>query len=291
MKIVWWIIGILVLLVVFPFVILLIKMIFIDKLSIAKVRLSNDILDHNPNIQIEELSNTDAQIITEFMPSDGDLPVAKEFLMTPEGELRDELHVFDDENRTVLVFKLKDTDTTLVFLDNTIHLQQDHKLGELIHTFKNPVMKSIWFVNYVNTDTILMIANPDTQKHVDTKLYQVNLKTFEKTLLSKNPYYCSNRPPKLLKPEGLDGSIAIYYSGTVSFGFGGHSSRPEISTVRIYNKQYLQGHDIASFTYKAGTITHAKIEGDKLILTGDPSRPITCDNYEKPARFWQITFL
>lgn len=50
----------------------------------------------------------------------------------------------------------------------------------------------------------------------------------------------------------------IYYTGSFDFAFGGDSSRPKFSVLRIYNQQYPEGRDIVRFSFKAGTVVDVR---------------------------------
>jgi len=292
MKTVIWItIGCAFILASIPILTFIVNFVFIDKVTERKVNASNEILKQSEEVHIEELLNKQGQVIsfksTAFYRQD-----EPELMLTPTGELTEDPHSFDnDGSHNVLSLTVTGSKTQLIFQHSTIYEQLGNRLGKTIHTFNNPIMQSIRYVNSVNDGIILMAADPDTNNSVDTKLWQVNLDTFEKTLLSEQPYFTFEFPPKVLTPEGYNGVIVIYYSGVVSYGYGGDVSRPEVSTIRIYSDIYPQGYDLVSFHYKAGTIFDVKLAGDKLLFIGDPSRPSSIENHERPARFWQVSML
>jgi len=294
-TVIWLIIVAVIILGSIPIITFIVNFVFIDKVAERKVNASKEIVSQSAKVHIEELPNKKGQVISlknnTFYQQD-----EAELMLTPAGVLTDDPQSFDnDGSHNVLPLTLANSNTNsytkFIFQGSTVYEQAGNRIGRTIHTFNKPTMQSIRYVSNINNGIILMAADPDTHSYVDTKLWQVDIQSFEKTLLSEKPYYTFELAPKVLSPEGYNGVIVIYYSGGISYGYGGDVSRPELSTVRLYSDTYPQGHDLVSFHYKAGTIIDVSVAGDKLIFTGDPSRPTSIDNHERPARFWQVTLL
>ena len=88
--------------------------------------------------------------------------------------------------------------------------------------------------------------------------------------------------------EGFAGQVVIYYTGSVDYGFGGNSSRPKYSFIRIYNERFKQGLGVAKFGFKAGTIVDIKWIDNALVVTSDPSRPLATNQKVMARRIWKI---
>jgi hypothetical protein len=116
----------------------------------------------------------------------------------------------------------------------------------------------------------------------------VEKSTLEKKKIAEDTYFTFVRPPVVFRPKGFGGLVLVYYTGSVNYGFGGDSSRPEFSFIRIYNETYKEGLDVAKFGFKAGTIVHVEWRDNALIATGDPNRPAAAQKEPRPARIWRI---
>ena len=123
------------------------------------------------------------------------------------------------------------------------------------------------------------------------RLWQVERETFNQSLIVKDPYFTFARPPMVFSPEGFNGHILIYYKESFNYGFGGDSSRPKYSFIRIYNDTYPEGKDIAQFGFKAGTIVNLEWKESSVFVTGDRSRPSQSEKPRLPVRVWKIDFL
>jgi hypothetical protein len=61
----------------------------------------------------------------------------------------------------------------------------------------------------------------------------VEKSTLEKKKIAEDTYFTFVRPPVVFRPKGFGGLVLVYYTGSVNYGFGGDSSRPEFSFIRI----------------------------------------------------------
>ncbi len=121
-------------------------------------------------------------------------------------------------------------------------------------------------------------------------LLQINLVSKEVQELSNKirygyQYYESFRFFELGKN---DTHILSYYTGNYSYAFGGDSSRPKKSHIRIYSDEFPNGEDLASFEYVSGMIVGAKYNGEDLLLKGDPSRPRQVKKRHRDPKYWRI---
>lgn len=238
-------------------------------------------------IDITELFREQDEYPETYFPKQSDLPCSCEMLLSEQGVLTEGIAIFDSEvDRSVISLLLKQSKQKLLFDNSSVHSIENGELGKLLHKFSNPVMESIRYVNYINEKTILMIANPDTQPHVQTRLWQVDLECFEKVLLTDNAYYEFARPPLILTPCGFDGVVVAYYSEVERFGFINHDSTPKFSVLRIYSDKYLEGGDLVEFNHDAGTIVDVTFDTGALIVITDPNRP---GKYDQPLRYWQVS--
>ncbi len=144
----------------------------------------------------------------------------------------------------------------------------------------------------INDTYALVIGDRVEAKYADPYLWQVELSSLNKTLLTMKPYYSFKRPPKVFLHPGNETVVVVYYIGQIHFGIamGGDNSRPKQSVVRIYNNDYPEGKDIVNFKFSQGTIISTAFESGDLIVTGDPSKPGGESKNRKPARVWKISF-
>ncbi|MCP4325319.1 MAG: hypothetical protein GY787_26430 [Alteromonadales bacterium] len=293
MSILLWIVALLVVLACIPLVVLFVNLVFISNVTEFKSRRGDDFEVTNEFVTIEELDNHSKQVIdgesaVNFDINNSDLPVGIEMALTESGELKKSEHIYHQENeKSVLQLTLTKSQQQLLFVGNKVYLQSGDELGCLLHQFDE--FSHFSFVNYIDENTILLVASLSEFEYVENRLWQVNLKEFSKTLLSKNPYFTFCRPPKTISLADNSSVIVIYYSGNYAFGHGGHSSRAKQSIVRLYSKKHPQGGDLITINYKGGTVIDARIEDESIVLTADPSRPYTVDDRERPARFWKVS--
>lgn len=238
----------------------------------------------NNQYTVKEVLEIKEQFPSSDIPRKSDLPEAQKKLLTPSGELEEGLRVFDnDPNETVLTLNLGASKKQLLFKGNTVYQVQGSKLSEQLHSFTEANIDSIRYVNYLDKDTMLMVARATNKRETD--LWQVDLNSYAMLHLSDESYYEFERPPLVFTPDGFDGVIAIYYSETERFGFINHFSTPKYSTLRIYSPKYPKGEDIVRYSHQAGTIIDVTFDGQALLITSDPNKPF---HYDKPLRDWKL---
>ncbi len=221
--------------------------------------------------------------------STGDVTAAAEMVLFDNGELSEEPRAFDESPGTeVLVLGADVSRPGLIFNGNQIYKVEHGKLGSEYGSFPDFEAFTIPYASPLNADSFLIAGYPADTLREHLILYQVNSASLKKTQIASDLYYCFLRPPMVFQPKGLDSVIVVYYVGSLNYGFGGDASRPEFSHIRIYNKKFPQGLEIAKFGLKAGTIVDIKSDAHHLTVTGDPSRPAAASQEPKPARIWKI---
>lgn len=221
-------------------------------------------------------------------PKKSDLPSTHKMLLTPEGKVKEGNVVFDkDPNETVVTLKTSVSGDTLVFNKANVHQLENGQLGKLLHQFGEPQEALIHEVNYINSDTILMLSTPMLKSNLQVQLWQVSLHNFKKTLLSDDAYYEHKVAPLVLVPAGFDGVLVAYYSKTKRYGLLSNRNMPKHSTLRIYSEQYEEGADLIEFNYEAGTIIDIAFEKKMLVVTTNPNRQGESD---KALRYWHVRF-
>lgn len=287
LKILLWIIGIPLALMAAYIGYVFFNMVFIAKITDIKKSFDSEYEAKLDGIEIVEISDNESVMETEFNPGTGDIDGSKVMVFTTEGILEDRRRWFDDDPGREVEVVVRDQELkSLVFKENGIYEIGSKNLAKKIGSYSNPELSLVR--QPVNKNIMLVNGDRVEAQYADPWLWQLDLNTFEKFLLTKDPYYSHSRPPKIFINKNTGEKIVIYYTGDYSFGFGGHSSRPKNSVVRIYNKQFPEGNDLASFAFKAGTIVNVDWYDNDIILTGDPSKPTGSKKDRMPARKWKL---
>src|SRR5690606_9657012 len=95
---------------------------------------------------------------------------------------------------------------------------------------------------------------------------------FTHKLLTDNLSY-SIKQPKIFKSEPLQQIILVYYSGDVTFAYGGDTSRPKYSTIRLFDNAHPSGIDIARLSLNAGVVVDIEVDKHAIIAYCDPNLP------------------
>lgn len=290
LKVILWVVGVpLVLMVTYLFYVFF-NMIFISQITDIKKGFDTEFEVKMNGVEIIEISDNEKILDFDFKPDTGDIEGSKVMVLTPDGMVEDRRRYFDDDTGRELEVVVRGNKLkSLLFKDNDVYEIDEGRAAEMLGSNSGPETGFVRHVLPVNKSVMLVQADNVEVKYVDTILWQLDLKTFEKFALTDDPYYSHARPPKLFVNDQAEEKIVIYYSGDYSFGFGGHSSRPKKSIVRIYNKEFPDGKDLASFAFKAGTIVDVEWSDAGIILTGDPSKPTGSKKDRLPARKWQMT--
>ncbi len=272
-----------------------INMIFIGKITEFKLLTALESKALLNDITIREISNNEKpwpqMSRHERSQSTGDLKPAKEMVVFDNGQLTSERRAYDSSpGKEVFVLHDEQNNPQLIFRRNKVFKVKDGQRGDLLGYFSDPKVTFVRHVSALDEKYFLLIGDPSTVKYPYSYLWQVDKANLKKTKIAEDLYFVFEKPPMIFKPKGFEGIIVIYYTGSVDYGFGGDSSRPEFSHIRIYNDQFTNGTDIAKFGFKAGTIVDVKWSNGALILTGDPSRPLSAEMKPKQARVWEIKF-
>lgn len=272
------------------------QMIFIAEITERKVKKSEAYHLLTEGVQVFELEHQMPPLEWEYRPGSGAMPAAAEALLSPENTISEGERFFDDDpNVSALWLKSAGDLPDKIFLKNDVYgITVDDEtgstqLGEKLASFENPPLGVLRHIGALNHQYFLLIGDHRESPYADAKLWLINHTTYDQTLLTEDPYFSFSRPPKVFKPDGLDGEVLVYYVGSVNYGFGGDSSRPEYSVVRLFSNTHPQGIDLVKFAFKAGTIVDIEFKDGALILTGDPSRPQINEN-RLPPRLWKVDF-
>ncbi len=140
----------------------------------------------------------------------------------------------------------------------------------------------------IDQDHFLMVSTEQGKNHWDDKLWQINRHDLSKTFLADKPYFTHAIPPKVFQPPSFDGSILVHYTDSVDYAFGGDSSRPKYSTVRVFTPQFPEGQDVVKLGFEAGMVVDVSVVEGQLELLTDPSLPAMADKPRVPPRIWQV---
>ena len=270
------------------------QMVFIADITERKVKKGKTHHLLTEGIQVSELEHKMPPLEYEYRPGTGAMPPAAEALLSPENKISEGERFFDsDPNISVLWLKAAGDLPDKIFLKNDVYGinetdgLDDKQLGKKLASFDNPPLGVLRHIGALNHQYFLLIGDHRDSPYADAQLWLINHTTHEQTKLTDDPYYSFSRPPKVFKPEGLNGEVLVYYVGSIAYGFGGDCCRPQYSVVRLFSSTRPQGIDLIKFAFKAGTIVEVDFKDGALVLTGDPSRPRT-DEDRLPPRLWQV---
>lgn len=291
MDIVWWVLkifGALFVLGLLLFLWVAVRMIFVGWFTERSLRLMRPYDLLADGVSVAEAEHDLSPLPYEFQPPNGDTETAMEVLLTPEGMIEEGRRYFDeDPNRTVWWLQAQPGGRDRVFVDGDVHEMVDGALGHKLTRFSEPALKSVSYVCGVDQRWFLLCGNRLDSAHVDNVLWQVDQATYQRHLLTKDPYFTFSRPPRLFRPDGFPGTVLVYYEGSVSYGFGGDCSRPRYSILRVFTESRPAGIDLARFSFKAGTLVDVEYRNGELIVTGDPSRP--GEPERRAPRVWRVS--
>lgn len=290
MNIILWILGIAAILAVAFFVIVFGNMIFISQITQAKVKLSPEYTSIAEGVVIEELPYDAAPLDWE-QPDSGDYPGAKEMLLLDDGKIEEGRRVFDDDpGKEVLVAFNPLRNDAWVFIANEVFEYADGRLGKSVGAFPDPGFSYIDYVLPVNERFMIVDGRMAQSPYPsERRLWQVAYQGLDKTLLSEKPYYTFDRPPKIFAFDQGTEHMLVYYIGDFSFAFGGDSSRPEFSVLRLFNARHPEGIELIKIGFKAGTVIGVEKIDDGYVVITDPSLPAMADQQRQPPRKWKIT--
>jgi len=289
MKIFLWVAGIGLLFVIIPVLILFSNFIFRSQITQLEVNFSSEFIALMEGVKVIE-KNYDVLPSDAEIPDTGDLESAREMLLYEDDSIKEGRRVFDnDPGKEVLVSFNKSRNESRVYLANNVFQYRNGHKGVLLGTFPPPIFSYIDFVLPINEKTMLVHgAMQDSPYPSERELWQVEYDGLIKTQLSHDPYYLDARPPKVFNFESDNEQVVVYYVGSYDYAFGGDSSRPKYSMMRVYNSLYPKGIDLIKFGFKAGTIIDVvKVDGGYLV-TGDPSLPAMAGKARASLRQWKV---
>ena len=292
MKKLYWFIGIAFLLGVGAFFLVFGQMIFISQISQFRLKMMSEFQVIYPKTKLKEVPNNLDILKTKYRPSGNQVVTqASELLLKEDGEIEGGKRVFDsDKRKSILVLDNDALNYKMVFLRGQVFELLGQEMKTMIHEFKDPSYADFRYVSIIDDNQILMIANLNESKGVDTRLIQVEKETFKTYEIASDPYYSFSRAPLIISLGESLGTAVIYYTGDIHFAFGGDSSRPHWSTVRIYNSENPQGKDFVKFSLAAGTIVNIEPNKEGLLITTDPSLPSMANLPKVSPRTWQLSF-
>lgn len=270
------------------------KMIFVSDITERKVRKEKDFTILLDGVTIEEIAHDQPPLEPDWNADGGDVPGAREILLTPDNRLEDGRRVMDgDPRREVLQLDGYGDRPARIFIDQDIYVRSDDRLGEKIADFQGGPFDRPRYVGGINGDWFLLVADlkdrPQESGDTGTRLWQVDHASLAMQVIDKQPYYTFERPPKTFTPDGFSGVILAIYHGDVSYGYGGDSSRPASTVLRAYTPQYPMGVNLVRFAFKAGTVVEVDWQENALLVTGDPSRPRAANKPRLPPRIWKLS--
>ncbi|MBB3059943.1 hypothetical protein [Microbulbifer rhizosphaerae] len=240
-------------------------------------------------VTIEEVEHNHPSLEREWEPGAGDIAAARRVLLTPDNALEEGERVFDkDPNRQVLQLDATGELPVKIFIGQIIYARDGDNLGDKLVEFEDAPFDGPGYIGGINSEWFLLSAALKEFQHVETRLWQVNHSTLQMEMIEENPYYTFERPPRTFSPEGFPGVIVAIYQGDVSYGFGGDSSRPAHTVLRVYTPQFPDGVNLARFAFKAGIVVDVDWWEGALLVTGDPSRPVAADKPRLPPRIWKV---
>ncbi|MFT6632117.1 MAG: hypothetical protein ACJAS4_002079 [Bacteriovoracaceae bacterium] len=292
MKKLYWFIGITLFLGVVVFFLVFGQMIFISQISQFKLKMMSDFQIVSPSIKLKEIPNTLDVLETKYRPSGNQVvSQGKELLLKEDGTIEEGKRVYDgDKRKSILTLDNHELKYKMIFLKGQIFELQDQEMKHMIHEFKEPAYADFRYVSIIDKNQFLMVANLKENNGVDTRLIQVEKETFKTYEIASDPYYSFSRAPLIISLGESLGTAVIYYTGDIHFAFGGDSSRPHWSTIRIYNNENPKGIDLIKMSLAAGTIVNLEVNKNGLLITTDPSLPSMANTPKVEPRTWQLSF-
>lgn len=289
LTILGWFFGVMLLLVVTGVVVIFGSMIFQKQITTVQLKLSQEVILLLDGIQVTEISDKEQPLPYEYRPGTGDVPAAKEMLLSDDGKIEEGQRTHDgDPRKEVHVLLNGQGSQPFVFKGNEVYRFDNYRLGEQLGTFTSPAFRHIGHVAAVTNNVLLVQGYPALATNEKHHLYQVSLPDFSQKEITEDSYYVFLRPPMVFTPAGFNGVVVVYYTGDYSFALGGDASRPKYSVIRIYNKNYSEGQDVTKLGFKAGTVVNVSWQNDALILQADPSLPAMADKPRVDARVWRV---
>ncbi len=292
MKSTLWIIGIIISIFLILAVIMIISimkpLINISEISRDKVKSMAEYELLADGIHIEEICNELDILTSKFRPTENKERAGVKLLQGQDGKL-EKFEPFNDPSKEIDALISNHFDYNIAFKNSEVYQITQNKMSALIHKFDNPDFEPFRYFAIINNDFFLMSADLKGVEYAKPILWQLDKTTFEILKITEEPYHTFERPPLILNPNGYTGTIVVYYKGDISFGYGGDSSRPEQSVIRIYDQHHPKGKDIIQMSFAVGTIVNIEMDKKDFLVHTDPSLPSSAGKSRVPPRTWQIS--
>ena len=288
MQYIFWGVGIFGLIGFAAFASIFIRMINIGEITDLKRSLiKQEYVILRDGITVADISVDESPLSWEAYMAKGDSQPALEALLEEDGTFTPGKAYFSEQlDRRYELLISPNNHYSFAIKGPNFYKLSNNKLGAKLPDISNPQVADARFTMPIDDTMFLMVSDRVETEYADTWLWQVNADTFEKELLSDDPYYEFERSPLVFMPEGLDGKVVIYFTGDYSWGYGGQS-RPKNSVIRLYNNDNPSGVDLVKFDFASGTILDLKFENNALLLMGDPRTPRSGNPRLPPLR-WRV---
>ena len=259
----------------------------IGKVSEVKVKLESKNRIFVTGVSLEEVERIEPPLEYEYLPKAGNLPISQDILTNEDLSFVFGSASFDNDVERQYLY-LESPDYSFAFKEDVLYSVVSDKLGEKDKRWSDLGIKMVRHAAYIHSELMLVFGDNASLEYFPTNIYLINPYTFDNKIIASDPYYSFARPPKVIQLDNFNGIVLIYYIGSYSYAYGGDSSRPKKSIVRVFNEQYVTGIDVVEMSFASGTIVDVYFENNSLILTGDPSRPSQSGQERLSPRFWKV---
>lgn len=186
------------------------------------------------------------------------------------------------------------SEQALIFSGQKVYREQQGRLGELLGTLQG-VSGGISYAAWIDSQRFVIVSYSHTDKGTITPLWQATTDELVAEQIVADTYYLHCKLPDVYRFAAADTTVLVYFTGNLSWGFGGDVNKPQNSVIRVYNPAYPDGKDIASISFAGGMIRDVSLQTDdegnsELILLGDTTRPSGAKHNEiRPPRQWILS--
>lgn len=259
------------------------QLIFISTISKTKVKLMKPVSFLENGYRAIRSTQMDVSTSPSIMATDDPNPHYGPAILTQDGLIKDyKVDADFSFDRPVYILNSNEKQFSRIFLNNQIYAIDDNRVGELIHVFRDIDISRISYALPLTNDSFLLATVSSGGKH---SLWQISHHDFTHKLLTDNLSY-SIKQPKIFKSEPLQQIILVYYSGDVTFAYGGDTSRPKYSTIRLFDNAHPSGIDIARLSLNAGVVVDIEVDKHAIIAYCDPNLPNS--KSPLPWNVWRI---
>ncbi len=211
---------------------------------------------------------------------------AQEYLLESDGSFTKDRAVYDEDISRE--YSILSTDGfSLAYKSGALYDFKNDRIGDEVQGWNGLPFNTVPYLAAINSKYLLIKAHEgDPHK---SQLLQVSYPELKIITLTTDPYYTFDRAPLRFESADKTTIVIVYFEGAYSYAYGGDSSRPERSIVRIFNEKNPEGLDLVALSFASGTVVDVAFEDNGLFLTADPSRPAQSDKPRLAPRFWRIT--